>query len=72
MFVDVLLIFFSIPGRVDHFRKEVDFLKNLAKNRQDVTVEDMGVAFLFTAECYAWFCVGEIIGRGFTLTGYYP
>lgn len=62
----------SIPGRYDAFWKEVDSLKSVVKKRQDVTVEDLGVAFLFTAECYAWFCVGEIVGRGFTLTGYYP
>lgn len=24
----------------------------------------------FAAEVFAWFCVGEIIGRGFTLSGY--
>jgi F-type H+-transporting ATPase subunit g len=25
---------------------------------------------LFGVELYAWFCVGEIAGRGFTITGY--
>lgn len=65
-------VFCSIPGRYETFWKEVDCVKNMIKKRQDVTVEDLGVAFLFTAECYAWFCVGEIVGRGFTLTGYYP
>lgn len=24
----------------------------------------------FGAEVYAWFCIGEIVGRGFSLTGY--
>ncbi|MCO5579158.1 hypothetical protein L7F22_033011 [Adiantum nelumboides] len=62
----------SIPGRYDAFWKELDFLKNALKRRQDFTVEDLGVATLFAAECYAWFCVGEIVGRGFTFTGYYP
>ena len=30
----------------------------------------VGVAALFTAEVYAWFCVGEVVGRGGSLTGY--
>ena len=30
----------------------------------------VGTAALFSAEVYAWFCVGEIIGRGGSLTGY--
>ncbi|KAI5082990.1 hypothetical protein GOP47_0002733 [Adiantum capillus-veneris] len=62
----------SIPGRYEALWKEVDYLKNAVKKRQDLTVEDLGVATLFAAECYAWFCVGEIVGRGFTFTGYYP
>jgi F-type H+-transporting ATPase subunit g len=24
----------------------------------------------FAAELYAWFCIGEIVGRGGSLTGY--
>ncbi|KAH7365614.1 hypothetical protein KP509_18G037600 [Ceratopteris richardii] len=62
----------SIPGRYESFWKEVDYLKNAAKKRDDLTVEHLGVGLLFAAECYAWFCVGEIVGRGFTFTGYYP
>ncbi|KAI5060964.1 hypothetical protein GOP47_0023469 [Adiantum capillus-veneris] len=61
----------SLPQRYDLFWKELDFLKQKIKNRHDLKIEELGVAALFTAECYAWFCVGEIIGRGFTLTGYY-
>lgn len=30
----------------------------------------VGTAALFAGEVYAWFCVGEIIGRGGSLTGY--
>ena len=30
----------------------------------------VGTAALFSAEVYAWFCVGEIVGRGGGLTGY--
>ena len=33
-------------------------------------VSQVGVAALFAGEVYAWFCVGEVIGRGGSLTGY--
>ncbi|BAT72913.1 hypothetical protein LR48_Vigan11g090700 [Vigna angularis] len=61
----------SIPGRTESFWKELDYAKNLWKNRKDLKVEDAGIAALFGLECFAWFCAGEIVGRGFTFTGYY-
>ena len=30
----------------------------------------VGTQLLFVGEVYAWFCVGEVIGRGGTLSGY--
>ena len=62
----------SIPGRTESFWKEVDYVKQLWKNREQLKVEDAGIAALFGIECFAWFCAGEIVGRGFTFTGYYP
>ncbi|XP_061352641.1 uncharacterized protein LOC133297494 [Gastrolobium bilobum] len=61
----------SIPGRYESFWKELDYVKNLWKNRQDLKVEHAGIAALFGLECFAWYCAGEIVGRGFTFTGYY-
>ncbi|KAJ9555795.1 hypothetical protein OSB04_010409 [Centaurea solstitialis] len=61
----------SIPSRYDAFWKELDHLKQLVKTRQDLKTEDMGIAALFGLECFAWYCAGEIVGRGFTITGYY-
>ncbi|CBI20480.3 hypothetical protein VitviT2T_029735 [Vitis vinifera] len=61
----------SIPGRYESFWKELDYVKHMWKNRQELKVEDAGIAALFGLECYAWFCAGEIVGRGFTFTGYY-
>ncbi|KAF6137277.1 hypothetical protein GIB67_036314 [Kingdonia uniflora] len=61
----------SIPGRTEAFWKELDSVKQLWKNKQDMKVEDAGIAALFGLECFCWFCVGEIAGRGFTFTGYY-
>ncbi|ONI33277.1 hypothetical protein PRUPE_1G414300 [Prunus persica] len=61
----------SIPGRYELLRKEVDSVKQLWKNRQELRVEDAGIAVLFGLECFAWFCAGEIVGRGFKFTGYH-
>ncbi|KAJ6924459.1 hypothetical protein NC652_017667 [Populus alba x Populus x berolinensis] len=61
----------SIPGRYEAFWKELDAAKQLWKNRKELKVEDAGIAALFGLECFAWFCAGEIVGRGFTFTGYY-
>lgn len=61
----------SIPLRQVAFWKELDGLKQVWKKRPELRVEDAGIAALFGIELYAWFCVGEIAGRGFTFTGYY-
>ncbi|KAH7651251.1 ATP synthase F0 complex subunit G mitochondrial protein [Dioscorea alata] len=61
----------SIPGRYEAFWKELDGVKQIWRNRKELKVEDAGIAALLGLELYAWFCVGEIVGRGFTLTGYY-
>ncbi|XP_019436035.1 PREDICTED: uncharacterized protein LOC109342515 [Lupinus angustifolius] len=61
----------SIPHRYNSFWKELDYAKNLVKNRQDLNIENASFGALFGLECFAWFCGGEIVGRGFTLTGYY-
>ncbi|KAL2501154.1 Uncharacterized protein Fot_35002 [Forsythia ovata] len=62
----------NIPGRTESFWKELDYVKNMWKHRQELKVEDAGIAALFGLKCFAWFCAGEIVGRGFTFTGYYP
>ncbi|KAJ8526497.1 hypothetical protein K7X08_028974 [Anisodus acutangulus] len=62
----------SIPGRYEAFWKEVDSVKQMWKSRKELKVEDAGIAALFGLECFAWYCAGEIVGRGFTFTGYYP
>ncbi|XP_008795464.1 uncharacterized protein LOC103711188 [Phoenix dactylifera] len=61
----------SIPGRYEAFWEELNGVKHIWRNRNELRVEDAGVAALFGLELYAWFCVGEIVGRGFTFTGYY-
>ncbi|XP_021276821.1 uncharacterized protein LOC110411120 [Herrania umbratica] len=61
----------SIPSRYETFWKELDYAKHMWKNRKELKIEDAGIAALFGLECFAWFCAGEIVGRGFTFTGYY-
>ncbi|XP_075524205.1 uncharacterized protein LOC142556614 [Primulina tabacum] len=61
----------SIPSRYESLWKELDHAKQMLKRRQELKVEDAGIAALFGLECFAWFCAGEIIGRGFTITGYH-
>ncbi|KAJ1411145.1 ATP synthase, F0 complex, subunit G, mitochondrial [Sesbania bispinosa] len=48
----------SIPNRCNSFWKELDYVKNLMKNRQDLNIENAGLAALFGLECFAWFCGG--------------
>ncbi|KAL9263221.1 NADH dehydrogenase [ubiquinone] iron-sulfur protein 7, mitochondrial-like protein [Drosera capensis] len=60
----------SIPVRIDSLRKEADQLKHLVKHANQLKVEHYGLAALFGLECFGLFWAGEIVGRGFTLTGY--
>ncbi|XP_047176658.1 uncharacterized protein LOC124843864 [Vigna umbellata] len=61
----------SIPLRYNSFWKELDHAKNMVKNWKDLNRENVGFAALFGLECFAWFWGGEIVGRGFTFTGYH-
>ncbi|XVE51968.1 hypothetical protein DITRI_Ditri02bG0082300 [Diplodiscus trichospermus] len=61
----------SIPGRYGAFWKELDSLKQFLKTKEAWNLENASMASLIGVECFAWFCGGEIIGRGFTITGYY-
>ncbi|KAA3490675.1 Protein dopey [Gossypium australe] len=61
----------SIPSRYEAFQKEMDYVKLMWKKRNEWKIEDAGIATLFGLECFAWYCTGETVGRGFTFTGYY-
>ncbi|XP_052487048.1 uncharacterized protein LOC105768671 [Gossypium raimondii] len=61
----------NIPSRYEAFQKEMDYVKLMWKKRNEWKIEDAGIATLFGLECFAWYCTGEIVGRGFTFTGYY-
>lgn len=53
-----------IPGSLTAAQAEVNVVKQKWANKMDLPMTEVGVAALFTAEVYAWFCVGEIVGRG--------
>ncbi|XWS18895.1 hypothetical protein CRYUN_Cryun32bG0084100 [Craigia yunnanensis] len=61
----------SIPRRYEAFWKELDSLQQFFKTKEAWSIENASMSALIGVECFAWFYGGEIIGRGFTLTGYY-
>ncbi len=56
--------------RYAHMQQELDAVKAAARNRRELPLATVAKAGVFGAECFAWFCLGEIVGRGGTLTGY--
>merc|ERR1712216_457562 len=46
-----------------------NIVKQKWAGRMDLPMTEVGTAALFAGEVYAWFCVGEIVGRGGGLTG---
>ena len=51
-------------------RREWAAVRAAARSWRERSLGEVGTAAAFAAECFAWFCVGEIVGRGGTLTGY--
>jgi F-type H+-transporting ATPase subunit g len=47
----------------------VDGLEQLLKSKE-LKIEEAGIAVMFGVELCLWLTAGEIIGRGFTFTGY--
>ena len=60
----------ELPVHYAQLRAEMEQVRAAAGNWSELPLATVGRAALFSAECFAWFCVGEIVGRGFTLTGY--
>lgn len=61
-----------VPGAVAHASGEVAAVREGLKRARagEMDVATAATAGVFAAELYAWFCVGEIVGRGGKLTGY--
>lgn len=62
----------SIPYRYEMLQKEWKGLGAKWAARGEMTMAEVGTFAFFGAEVMAWGCLGEIVGRGFTITGYYP
>mmetsp|Transcript_6751 Transcript_6751/g.9171 ORF Transcript_6751/g.9171 Transcript_6751/m.9171 type:complete len:129 (+) Transcript_6751:80-466(+) len=60
----------KIPNHIAKAQVEYAAWKKTVKNYQELTLTQVATGSLFVAEVYAWYCVGEIAGRGFTLSGY--
>ena len=60
----------ELPVRATHLRREWASVRNAARHWRELSLGQVGTAAAFGAECFAWFCVGEIVGRGGTVTGY--
>lgn len=61
-----------VPGAVAHARGELAVAREGLRRARagELDVATAATAGVFAAELYAWFCVGEIVGRGGKLTGY--
>mmetsp|Transcript_8799 Transcript_8799/g.39678 ORF Transcript_8799/g.39678 Transcript_8799/m.39678 type:complete len:123 (-) Transcript_8799:1669-2037(-) len=60
----------KLPVMVEGAQAEMNIVKQKWAGRMDLPMTEVGTAALFAGEVYAWFCVGEIVGRGGGLTGY--
>ena len=59
-----------VPRAIEVAEKEAKVVREQWQKVDEMSVKELGVAVLFGLETYAWFCVGEIVGRGGSLTGY--
>jgi F-type H+-transporting ATPase subunit g len=59
-----------IPPGLAHSRQEAAAVRARLANLRELPVPEVATYLGFAAELYAWFAIGEIVGRGGTLTGY--
>jgi len=60
----------KIPATAAQVEQEAAALREAWGKRNELTVREVGIAGMFLAELIGWFCIGEIVGRGFTIVGY--
>lgn len=60
----------SLPQHYTHAQKEAEAAKMVWKQRSELSVSEAAKYGAFGAEVFAWFCIGEIIGRGGSISGY--
>lgn len=59
-----------LPAEIAQAKGEANFLRGRLSQFRELPVTEMAVYAGFAAEVYAWFAIGEIVGRGGSLTGY--
>ncbi|PSC73707.1 hydrogen-transporting ATP rotational mechanism [Micractinium conductrix] len=60
----------KIPLTVQACQAESAAVRSQLRTWRDLPATELATYGGFAAELYAWFCIGEIIGRGGSLTGY--
>ena len=60
----------KIPAGIQHSEQELGVLKGKLSQVSELSAQEMGMYVAFAAELFAWFSIGEIIGRGGSITGY--
>ncbi len=60
----------QIPGGIKTSAAELGVLKGKLGGWKELSAQEMGVLVAFGAELFAWFSIGEIVGRGGSITGY--
>merc|ERR1711977_61743 len=60
----------QIPKFVTSVSAEAAAVRAKMQNLSNISVQEAATGLVFGLEAYALFCVGEIVGRGFSLTGY--
>lgn len=59
-----------IPNTVSQCKTEAAEVQSRLKAYKELPTTELATYLAFGAEVYAWFCIGEIVGRGGSLTGY--
>ncbi|PRW45526.1 hydrogen-transporting ATP rotational mechanism [Chlorella sorokiniana] len=60
----------KIPATMAECKTEYAALRSRLAGWRELPTTEMALYAGFAAEIYAWFCIGEIVGRGGSLTGY--
>ncbi|KAL4855911.1 hypothetical protein ACK3TF_003673 [Chlorella vulgaris] len=59
-----------IPTGITACKQEAAAARSKFANLKEMPTTEVATYVGFAAELYAWFCIGEIVGRGGSLTGY--
>ncbi|QDZ19129.1 putative subunit g of F-type H+-transporting ATPase [Chloropicon primus] len=60
----------ELPANWAKATREWQLTKAQLSGWRELSSNEAATGLLFAGEVFAWFCVGEYIGRGFSLTGY--